>query len=81
MAQRKSPVQRKTLPRSSTPASAANRGEGQTIEDLRAECERLKAELAKSHAEIANLRERQQEVLNRIDWVLDSLDTLTKLDQ
>jgi chromosome segregation ATPase len=80
MAQKKSSGQRKTLPRAASPASTAARGEAQTVDALRAECERLKAELTQSRAEIADLRERQSQVLNRIDWVLDSLDSLPKQD-
>ena len=80
MAQKKSAGQRKTLPRAATPASTSARGEAQTADALRAECERLKAELAQSRAEIADLRDRQTQVLNRIDWVLDSLDSLSKID-
>lgn len=37
---------------------------------------RLKAELATAQQRIAELEMRQAEVLNRIDWVIDSLHNL-----
>lgn len=37
---------------------------------------RLKAELAAAHQRIAELETRQSEVVNRIDWVIDSLHNL-----
>ena len=47
-----------------------------SAEGWRAEAERLKAELEAARQEIAFLKTRQEQVLNRIDWVIDSLDTL-----
>ncbi len=40
------------------------------------EVARLKNELAAAHARIAELEERQAEIVNRIDWVIDSLQSL-----
>ena len=63
---------------------AANpaRGQADTVPDtvaaLRVECARLKADLEAARAEVADLRGRQDDVLNRIDWVLDSLNTLAE---
>ncbi|MGQ0456228.1 MAG: hypothetical protein ACT4OU_04100 [Hyphomicrobium sp.] len=37
------------------------------------EVARLKVELATAHARIAELEKRQSDVINRIDWVIDSL--------
>lgn len=37
---------------------------------------RLKAELAAARRRIAELETRQNEVINRIDWVIDSLHNL-----
>ena len=44
--------------------------------DLEAECARLRRELAAAKAEIAQLQKRQELVVNRIDWVIDSLHNL-----
>lgn len=38
---------------------------------------RLKVELAAAHARIAELEQKQAEIVNRIDWVIDSLHNLT----
>ena len=46
-------------------------GEPRAVEELR-------RELAAAHARIAELEQRQSEVLNRIDWILDSLHTAMK---
>ncbi|MGD9784093.1 MAG: hypothetical protein AB7E80_05780 [Hyphomicrobiaceae bacterium] len=43
---------------------------------LEAECAALRAALAASEAEVARLRKRQELVVNRIDWVIDSLHNL-----
>ena len=51
-------------PRKLEPASSAS------------EVARLKAELAAAHVRIAELEQRQTDVINRIDWVIDSLHNL-----
>ncbi len=76
MAQKK-PVKQK---KPAAPVESPVRAEPQTLASLRQECERLRVELAASRSEVADLRGRQEQVLNRIDWVLDSLDSLTRLD-
>ena len=59
----------------SRPAEVA-RGGGESLEQLRFECERLKAQLEAAREELVDLRARQDDALNRIDWVLDSLNSL-----
>lgn len=46
------------------------------IAELEAERDRLKAELAAALERIARLEEARAQVVNRIDWVIDSLHTL-----
>lgn len=53
------------------PASAAGR-----IAELEAEAARLTAEVARMSAEIARLQQTHELVVNRIDWVIDSLHNL-----
>lgn len=43
---------------------------------LRSELAALTAQLAEAKAEIARLQKRQELVVNRIDWVIDSLHNL-----
>jgi hypothetical protein len=43
---------------------------------LGAENARLKAELAEARERIADLELKQAEIINRIDWVIDSLHNL-----
>jgi chromosome segregation ATPase len=46
------------------------------LAELEAECERLRSELTQAQERLAQL-ERQREVLvNRIDWVIDSLHSM-----
>jgi hypothetical protein len=78
MAQQKGQRAGKAFPRAKAPGRGAVRGEPRTSEDWQRECERLRVELEAARQEIATLRARQEHVLNRIDWVLDSLDTLSK---
>lgn len=77
MAQQKSQRAGRAPSRAKASARGVARGEPRTTEDWQRECERLRAELEAAHQEIATLRTRQEHVLNRIDWVLDSLDTLS----
>lgn len=49
---------------------------GSDIARLEAECQALKAELMAAREEIARLEKRQELVVNRIDWVIDSLHNL-----
>ena len=46
------------------------------MEKLEAECRALRADLEAARGEIARLEKRQELVVNRIDWVIDSLHNL-----
>ena len=69
------------------PARAQSRGGGvcaprpRSLEQVQRERDALKAELEAARAEIAAMRARQADVLNRIDWVIDSLNSLPNGDQ
>lgn len=52
------------------PVAAPSTGE------LEAEVRALRQQLAEAKAEIARLEKRQELVVNRIDWVIDSLHNL-----
>ena len=41
------------------------------------ETARLKAELVAARARIADLEQKQADIINRIDWVIDSLHNLS----
>ena len=47
-----------------------------TVQALRDELEQARASLAAAHRRIAALEAARDEVLNRIDWVIDSLHSL-----
>jgi hypothetical protein len=55
-----------TPPPAKTPAAS----------DLSVENARLKAELAQARDRITDLELKQAEIINRIDWVIDSLHNL-----
>jgi hypothetical protein len=76
MAAKKQSKQRQPPQRLRTAALAAV-PDPQDAAALRAECERLRAELLAARAEITDLRAKHENVLNRLDWVIDSLDTLS----
>ena len=76
MAQRKVQRQKVVTPRGKAQVLSPVRPEPGNSEGWRLECERLRAELQAARDEIASLRSRQELVLNRIDWVLDALDSL-----
>jgi chromosome segregation ATPase len=48
----------------------------QRIKTLEAERDRLEADLAEAEARIGRLEESRTEAVNRIDWVLDSLQNV-----
>ncbi|HXF54236.1 MAG TPA: hypothetical protein VNK52_08940 [Hyphomicrobiaceae bacterium] len=50
----------------------------ETVEALVRERDALRSELLAANAQIAALVARQRNVLNRIDWVIDSLNSLTE---
>lgn len=53
-------------------------GQGETIAEMRRERDDLANRLANAEARIAELESRRQEVIDRIDWVLDTLATLAE---
>jgi hypothetical protein len=76
MAQRKVQRQKVVAPRGRAPVVAIPRAEPKTADGWRRECEQLRTELQAARDEIAALQSRQEQVLNRIEWVLDALDSL-----
>ena len=80
MAQRKAQQRKQTQPRAKTAVKAVARPEPTSVDGWRQECERLRGELQAARAEIVAMRAREEDVLNRIDWVLDSLDSLGQID-
>ncbi|HRY05627.1 MAG TPA: hypothetical protein P5114_00755 [Hyphomicrobiaceae bacterium] len=63
------------------PTSAARVAQGKSaasseIAMLEAECQELRVELEAARQVIARLQKRQELVVNRIDWVIDSLHNL-----
>ncbi len=59
-----------------TPAAAAADSLEARVRSLESERDRLTAELAEAHARIAKLEAARTQVVNRIDWVIDSLQNL-----
>ena len=53
-----------------------NHAFGQRQGSLQAECQALRSELEAAREEILLLQKRQELVVNRIDWVIDSLHNL-----
>lgn len=76
MAQRKQQRARRPSARVQARAAERPRAVAESIEDLVRERDQLRAELLAANAEIAALVARQTNVLNRIDWVIDSLSSL-----
>ena len=58
-------------------ASGASAPE-QRIAALEKERDELRAELAAAQAQIRSLEQAREQVLNRIDWVIDSLQSLSE---
>ncbi len=52
------------------------RASSSSVADLEAECRALRSELEAAREEIASLQKRRELVVNRIDWVIDSLHNL-----
>ena len=65
-----------TPQRGTDAAAAATRSRGKPAASLEAECIALRDQLADAKAEIARLKKREELVVNRIDWVIDSLHNL-----
>lgn len=71
---RKAPVQAaKAVPRGGGSASTRDRQS-----DLEAECLRLRDELAAVKARLQELEAQRELLVNRIDWVIDSLHSLSE---
>ncbi len=74
----KAPAQSATAP----VAKGMTQGTGSTgqagrRDDLEGECARLADELNEARARIKALEEQRELLINRIDWVIDSLHSLT----
>ena len=50
--------------------------EAETLEEVRRQRDAAVAELDAAKARISDLESRHEQVVNRIDWVIDSLHTL-----
>lgn len=70
---RKMPAKRAAAAKGAATAAPRDR-----LGDLEAECARLKAELATTKARLQELEAQREALVNRIDWVIDSLHTLTE---
>ena len=76
MAQRKERRARRPAPTGAASGARAGGEAGETIAGLRRERDALGAELEAARSEIRALLAREADVLNRIDWVIDSLNSL-----
>lgn len=76
------PVARGKTNRSGADVSAGQKRGGtddrQRVAELEAECVRLRGDLAAAAAEIERLKQARELVVNRIDWVIDSLHNLVE---
>lgn len=76
MAEGKGQRKKQVPVRSAARAKVAVRVAPPTRDELQHECDRLRELLQVAQAEIETLRERQAAVVDRIDWVIDSLNSL-----
>lgn len=60
-----------------TPAAAPDAPDAGAIARLEQERDALRAELEAAHVRIAALERQRADALNRVEWVLDSLHTLS----
>ncbi len=67
----------KTASRSTAAVAGSNASLSERAGAGDVELTRLQAELAVARARIAELEQRQTDIANRIDWVIDSLHNLT----
>lgn len=72
---RKSPRRASAGAQEGRSQSASRASAAQTV-DLVTECERLKAELAAAEARIQAMEAQRKELLDRINWAIDSLTSL-----
>lgn len=63
----------KLIPRESVPKEATAEAR---IRALEAERDRLMAELSAAQTRISDLERSREQIVNRIDWVIDSLHSL-----
>jgi hypothetical protein len=70
------PRARRSATRPSERPSAVGRTPAEVIAQLESERDALKVELAAAEARIAALEQQRTELLNRIDWAIDSLHNL-----
>jgi hypothetical protein len=56
--------------------SAAKEARAPVDANLEEKCKRLEGELAAARERVAELEQLNEEAINRIDWVIDSLQTL-----
>jgi len=68
--------------RRSTPATTRSRSGAaatpERIKELERECRRLKAELDAAKARLEALETQRKELVDRIDWAIDSLHSLSE---
>ena len=69
---KKKTAKKKTTRTRTTAAPAAKKS---AASQLRTERDSLKAKLAAAEARIAELQSQHEEAINRIDWVIDSLQS------
>jgi hypothetical protein len=72
----KAKKQGKKPPVRSAGAAAGTRPRAADAANLAAECARLRAELRAAEARIDVLEGQRKEILDRINWAIDSLSTL-----
>jgi len=83
MAQRKQQRTRSAAavsPDRPTRRPAAERRTADTLETLKSERDELKRQLEAAQHRIAALEKQKEEAVNRIDWVIDVLNTLLDSD-
>jgi hypothetical protein len=69
---------RREAARPGEPSSASGGAASEVIAQLERERDALKTELAAAQARIAALERQRTELLNRIDWAIDSLHSLVE---
>ena len=72
----KAKKQASTAPARSAKAKSVTEPKADRLASLEVECSRLRAELAEAGARIKALETQRKQLLDRIDWAIDSLHTL-----
>ena len=83
MAQRKAKTAKRPVKRPSRTTKAPSEAKLKLetrIKSLEKECDRLKAQLEVAGERITSLEQGRDEVVNRIDWVIDSLHNTIESD-